>query len=504
LSYGLRFTNPADANDFFEVESLVEVMALLAVHGPRLPKPARFVRNVASVEARLNATNQALQPHAGGVIKRWSNPIEGEIRDDQGISMHNPDTDMFMQYRLAGAYDSNVALLLTVGSNRLNTYQRMAEVIRKTVLKGVDLQTNLEFHYGLVNWFIGNNINARPTTRFIVPYLTAVGLMKEQAAQLDINYAFNSIQKNAVKGCGDDAVLAKATSAAIERKRSLLLRPIEHLIEQPHVLSGWLSLHKDHFTVIDGHFEWVENPIKVIADTYHYLNMGYRKTAPAAYVIWSHDKAILDEALDFYAKLEGKLGVASYASLLLALKGDAPAGICDDQWQAIQAAHAGYQLGTDIYDVLPYVACKTGFFDLKVNEDLSIHIPEGLNDVKVQDAMAKVLVPPPAASSDEIVAVSGGMFYSRETPDAPKYVEVGTHFNKGDVLYIVEVMKMFNKVHAQFSGTIDAIKVETDGAIIKKGQLLFKITPDDVIEIETPEQVIARQKKYTDEFLKSL
>jgi acetyl/propionyl-CoA carboxylase alpha subunit len=504
LCYGLRFTNPDDSGDYFEVESLVEAMALLAQHGKRLPKPTRFVRNNCSVEARLNATNQALQPHAGGVIKKWSNPIKGEVRDDQGISMHNPDTDMFMQYRLAGAYDSNVALLLTVGTDRLNTYERMAEVIRLTVLQGVDLQTNLQFHYGLVNWFIGNNINARPTTRFIVPYLTAVGLLKEQSAQLDINYAFNSILKAAIGACGDDEALVKATQTAIERKRSLLVRPIEQLFEQPHMLAGWLSLHKDHFTLVDGHFTWLENPIKVLADTYHYLNMEFKATAPAAYVIWNHDKVILDEALAFYAALEEKMNVGSYAELLVELKGNTPCGMTDEQWLAVQAAHQGYQLGTDIYDLLPYMACKTAFFDLKVNEDLSIHIPENLSDVKLQEAMAKVLVPPPAASSDEIVAVSGGMFYPRETPQSPKYVEVGGHFNKGDVLYIVEVMKMFNKVYAQFSGTIDAALVDLDGAIIKKGQPLFKITPDEVIEVETDEVIQARMRKHTDEFLKTL
>lgn len=503
LCYGLRFTNPDNANDYFEVESLVEVMALLALHGKRLPKPTRFLRNKASVEARLNATNQALQPHAGGVIKKWSNPIEGEIRDDQGISMHNPDTDMFMQYRLAGAYDSNVALLLTVGTSRLNTYERMAEVLRKTVLMGVDLQTNLEFHYGLVNWFIGNNINARPTTRFIVPYLTAVGMLKEQSNQLDINYAFNSILKNAVKSCAD-ADQAKATEKAIERKRSLLLRPIEILLEQPHLLAGWLSLHKNHFKLVDGHFVWVENPIKVLADTYRYLNMEFKATAPAAYVIWSHDQAILEEALAFYAALEQKLNVGSYAELVAELQGNTPCGVTDEQWQAAQAAHAGYILGTDIYDLLPYIAVKTGYFDLKVNDDLSIYIPASLTDVKVQEKMNKVLVPPPVASSDEIVAVSGGMFYPRETPQSAKYVEVGSHFNKGDVLYIVEVMKMFNKVYAEFSGTIDQVLVETDGAIIKKGQPLFKITPDEVIEMESEEQFNARRKKHTDEFLTTL
>ncbi|MGJ8686874.1 MAG: biotin carboxylase N-terminal domain-containing protein, partial [Spongiibacteraceae bacterium] len=115
LCYKLQFSNPSNPQDFFIVESLVEVMVLLARHGKNLPKPERILRESTSVEARMNATNQALQPHAGGVIENWSNAIAGEIRDDQGISTHNPDTDVFMKYHLAGAYDSNIALLLTTG-----------------------------------------------------------------------------------------------------------------------------------------------------------------------------------------------------------------------------------------------------------------------------------------------------------------------------------------------------------------------------------------------------
>ena len=59
--------------------------------------------------------------------------------------------------------------------------------------------------------------------------------------------------------------------------------------------------------------------------------------------------------------------------------------------------------------------------------------------------MQKVLVPPPAAKSDEILSASGGMFYPREAPGMDVYVKEGDHFEAGDVLYIVEVMKMFNK-----------------------------------------------------------
>ena len=87
LCYALKFSNPDNPEDFFVVESLVEAMVLLAAHPEKLPKPERLVRQNDSVEARLNATNQALQPHAGGVINYWSDALEGEIRDDQGISL---------------------------------------------------------------------------------------------------------------------------------------------------------------------------------------------------------------------------------------------------------------------------------------------------------------------------------------------------------------------------------------------------------------------------------
>ena len=112
LCYALRFTNPDDPADHFDVHSLVEAMALIAKHKRRLPQPTRVRRDGAAIEARLNATDRALKPAAGGVIVSWSDPIAGEIRDDQGICIKNPDTGLFMRYRLAGAYDSNVALLL--------------------------------------------------------------------------------------------------------------------------------------------------------------------------------------------------------------------------------------------------------------------------------------------------------------------------------------------------------------------------------------------------------
>ena len=494
LCYKMKFVNPDNANDYFVVESLVEAMVLLARHNKRLPKPERLPREHASVEARMNATNQALQPHAGGVIEYWSNAIEGEIRDDQGISMHNPDTDVFMKYHLAGAYDSNIALLLTTGKNRLDSYQRLAEILRRTELRGKDLATNLEFHYGLVNWFIGQNINARPTTRFIVPYLTAVGRLKETTSQIDLNFAYAQIRAQHTKNAGEHA---KAYAAVLDRKQSLILRPIDELFAQPHLLAGWLSLNRHNFTQRDGRIEWLCNPIEVLAELYHYLHMDFEQGKPAAYMIWDHDNELLQKALAFYAALKQKLGVTDYADLQKALSGARPAAIDAAQWDAAIAAHAGYQAGAELLSILPMVALDTQFFALKVNDDLTITIPAELLDKALQEKMAKVLVPPPMAKSDEILAVSGGMFYAREAPGMDSFVKEGSHFQQGQPLYIVEVMKMFNKVYAPFAGTIEKVMIDTDGVIIKKGQPLFKITPDEQIVIETPEEIAERKRART-------
>ncbi len=505
LCYSLKFSNPDNADEYFVVESLVEAMVLLAVHGEKLPRPQRLVRMNDSVEARLNATNQALQPHAGGVIESWSDATEGEIRDDQGISLHNPDTDVFMKYTLAGAYDSNIALLLTVGDSRLETYQRMAETIRQTRMRGLDLATNLEFHYGLVNWFIGQNINARPTTRFIVPYLTAVGELKQRANNLDLEYAYNHIGKTALAQLEGDA--RNALAETLQLKETLLLRPLVKLLEEPHMLSGWLSINRDCYTVIEDKICWNENPLELLMQTYHFLNMDSipGDKPPAAAMIWDHDDAILRDALAFYSELTTRLGAEDWVELCTALDENAPPkGFDALLWNRVRGAHWGYQAGSDILAILPSIAEATGFYELTVNPDLSIHIPARLTDDALQTAMSKVLVPPPLARSDEILAESGGMFYSRETPAHDVYVNEGDHFDAGDPLFIVEVMKMFNKVYAPFSGTIAKVLVNTDGSIISKGQAIFKIVPDETAVQVSAEEIAARRRAATSEFLQQL
>jgi acetyl/propionyl-CoA carboxylase alpha subunit len=506
LCYALRFTNPDNPGDHFDVYSLVEAMALIAKHRSRLPRPVRVLREGAAVEARLNATDRSLSPHAGGVIMSWSDPVEGEIRDDQGISIKNPDTGLFMRYRLAGAYDSNIALLLATGQDRRQSYEKCAEILKKTTLRGHDLATNLEFHFGLVSWFLANGVWAKPTTKFVVPYLTLVGLLKQEASAIDLEHAFQQIQKRAVaKAKAQSKEVGDATQKALELKTTLLERPFARLVEEPHYLSAWLSEHRRDFTYQGDGIAWRKNPVEVLAETYELLHMLEQPGAPAAHVIWSHDKELLDTALGFYAKLKKRADGADFPALEAALKSDKPAfGFDAETWSKVRSAHAGFQLGLEILALLPLVARKVGFYELAVREDMTIDIPARLLEPELQAAMKKVLVPPPAMKSDEIVAASGGMFYAQEAPGMPLFVEKGSHFRAGDPLYIVEVMKMFNKVLAPFSGTVTEVLIEGNGTIVQKGQPLFKVTPDEKVVVEDPTLRAQRVRKNTDDYVAQL
>jgi len=53
-----------------------------------------------------------------------------------------------------------------------------------------------------------------------------------------------------------------------------------------------------------------------------------------------------------------------------------------------------------------------------------------------------------------------GTFYRSSSPEAPAFVEIGQSIAQGDVICIIEAMKMFNQIEADRSGTVKAILVE--------------------------------------------
>ncbi|RVU54840.1 acetyl-CoA carboxylase biotin carboxyl carrier protein [Anaerosphaera multitolerans] len=67
-----------------------------------------------------------------------------------------------------------------------------------------------------------------------------------------------------------------------------------------------------------------------------------------------------------------------------------------------------------------------------------------------------------------------GIFYSSPSPESPRFVEIGDSVKKGDVLCIVEAMKMFNEVKSPVNGIIKNNGFE-DGELIQYGDVIFEI-----------------------------
>lgn len=80
----------------------------------------------------------------------------------------------------------------------------------------------------------------------------------------------------------------------------------------------------------------------------------------------------------------------------------------------------------------------------------------------------------PAKKGKPLTSPMVGTFYSAPSPDAKPFVEVGQTVSQGDVVCIVEAMKLMNEIEAEVSGKIVEICVK-DGQPVEFGQVLMYI-----------------------------
>ena len=83
-------------------------------------------------------------------------------------------------------------------------------------------------------------------------------------------------------------------------------------------------------------------------------------------------------------------------------------------------------------------------------------------------------VPAPAKKGTPITSPMVGTFYKAPSPDSDPFVSVGATVNKGDVVCIVEAMKMMNEIESEISGKVVEICVE-DGQPVEFGQVLMYV-----------------------------
>jgi acetyl-CoA carboxylase biotin carboxyl carrier protein len=84
-----------------------------------------------------------------------------------------------------------------------------------------------------------------------------------------------------------------------------------------------------------------------------------------------------------------------------------------------------------------------------------------------------------AARVDQSVAIIApltGVYYSAESPTSPPFANIGDVIQVGQIVALIEAMKVFNEVAAQVSGRVTAL-VATNGNVVQKGDVLLRIEP---------------------------
>lgn len=79
-------------------------------------------------------------------------------------------------------------------------------------------------------------------------------------------------------------------------------------------------------------------------------------------------------------------------------------------------------------------------------------------------------------AAHEVRSPMVGTFYRRPSPDAKPFVEVGDFVQKGEVLCIVEAMKLMNEIESDMSGRIVEVCLD-DSQMVEYGEVLFRIEP---------------------------
>ena len=152
----------------------------------------------------------------------------------------------------------------------------------------------------------------------------------------------------------------------------------------------------------------------------------------------------------------------------------------------------------EIQNLIKFVA-KSGTSEVKLEtDDFKITIKTGpTSTTTVQQLVAAPMPQAPVAASLEVaqpqivsapapvvedskhITVKSpiiGTLYRRPSPDKPLFVEVGQSINEGDVLCVIEAMKLFNEIESEITGTIVKILVD-DSSPVEFDQPLFLVDP---------------------------
>ncbi len=159
---------------------------------------------------------------------------------------------------------------------------------------------------------------------------------------------------------------------------------------------------------------------------------------------------------------------------------------------------------SEIRDLIEFIS-TTGLNEVNIEtKELKLHVKRE-PDQKVLKSSAPVMTASPApalpvaaapahvaapapkpAPAPEVVSGKNttdikspmiGTFYRTATPDTPPFVSVGDKVTKGQIVCIIEAMKLFNEIESEVSGTVVRIPVE-NASPVEYDQVLFVVEPD--------------------------
>ncbi len=148
---------------------------------------------------------------------------------------------------------------------------------------------------------------------------------------------------------------------------------------------------------------------------------------------------------------------------------------------------------TEIRDLIDFIA-QSGLNEVDIEtKELKLHVKRE-PDQKVMKSSAPMMAAPmavaaPAAAPKteksapavgktlEIKSPMIGTFYRSSNPDTPPFVSVGDKVSKGQVVCIIEAMKLFNEIESEVSGTVVKVMVENSSPV-EYDQVLFVVEPD--------------------------
>jgi len=117
-------------------------------------------------------------------------------------------------------------------------------------------------------------------------------------------------------------------------------------------------------------------------------------------------------------------------------------------------------------------------FSIKLEKEQPVFSSPILDTVqaplRVQEAVVPVKEEKIVNNNKEVKAPLVGTFYSSPSPDSESFVQVGKRVQQGDVLFIIEAMKVMNEITSPVSGTIEKVNTQ-DGNMVEFGEVIMEI-----------------------------